>query len=102
MKGLTYAVMHGYDTPGDGGIPPPEPPPLFSVIWGERMHPLPPDPHFSVPEDKKNALQTMGNVFPSIVPPVKIRIPLGILQEEFRKGFGGNLFPNRTAGGGYP
>ena len=34
----------------------------------------------------------MGNVFPSKVPSVKIRIPSGILQEEFRKGFGGNLF----------
>jgi hypothetical protein len=35
----------------------------------------------------------MGNVVPSIAPTVKIRIPQGILQEEFRRGFGGNLFP---------
>ena len=35
----------------------------------------------------------MGNLFPSKAPTVKTRIPSGILQEEFRKGFGENLFP---------
>jgi hypothetical protein len=42
---------------------------------GGGKYPPPPDPHFSVPEDKQNKFQTMGNVFPSIVPTVKIRIP---------------------------
>ena len=29
---------------GEGGISPPRPPLLFSVIWGERKFPLPPTP----------------------------------------------------------
>ena len=42
----------------------------------------------------------MGNVFPSHSPNHQDQNSEGILQEEFRKGLGGNLFPNRTAGGG--
>jgi len=93
VRGLTYANSYGADTPGEGRIPPPELPPLFSVIQGEARYLLPQDPHFSVPEGNQNKFQTMGNVFPSIASPVKIRIPQGILEEEFRRGFGGNLFP---------
>jgi len=44
VRELTYAVTHGDDTPGEGGIPPPEPPPLFSVILGEARYLLPPTP----------------------------------------------------------
>jgi len=60
---------------------------------GEEEVSSPPDPYFSVPEGEQNKFQTMGNVFPSIAPTIKIRIPLGILEDEFRRGFGGNLFP---------
>jgi len=44
VRGLTYVNMHGDDTPGAGGIPPPEPPPLFSVILGEAKYLLPQTP----------------------------------------------------------
>jgi len=75
VRELAYATSYGADTLGEGGIPPPEPPLLFSVIQGEAKYLLPQDPHFSVPEDEQNTFQTMGNVFPSKVPTVKIRIP---------------------------
>ena len=78
---------------GEGGISPPRPPLLFSVILEKGRNPLlqtftPRSQKISRISSKK-----LGNVFPSIAPTIKIRIPLGILQEEFRKGFGENLFP---------
>jgi len=92
VRGLTYANSYGADnTGGEKNLSPGTPSSLFRNL-GEEEVSSPPDPHFSVPEDEQNKFQTMGNVFPSLVPDVKIRIPQGILQKEFRKGFGGNLF----------
>jgi len=44
VKGLAYAVTYGDDSLGAGRIPPPEPPPLFSVILGEERCLLPQTP----------------------------------------------------------
>ena len=93
VKGMTYATSYGDgNAGGEKNLSPGTPSSLSCNPGGEEVS-SPPDPHFSVPKDKKNAFQTMGNVFPSIVPSVKIRIPQGILEEEFRRGLGGNLFP---------
>jgi len=44
VKGMTYAVTYGDDTPGARRISPPEPPLLFSVSLGKRKYPLPQTP----------------------------------------------------------
>ena len=92
VRELAYATSYGADnTGGERNLSPGTPSSLFRNPGGGEVSP-PPDPHFSVPKDKKNKFKTMGSTSPSIVPTVKIRIPQGILQNEFRRGFGGNLF----------
>ena len=94
VRGLTYANSYGDgNAGGERNLSPGTPSSLFCKP-GEGEESPPPDLHPSIPQGKHNKFQTMGNVFPSIVPTtVKIRIPLGILEEEFRRGLGGNLFP---------
>ena len=75
MRALAYAVTHGTDNAGGGRNPAPgTPTSLFCNLGGEEVS-SPPDPYSSIPEDNQNAFQTMGNVFPSIIPTIKIRIP---------------------------
>jgi len=95
VRGLTYANTYGTDNAGGGRNPSPGTPTSLFRKPGEEEVSSPPDPYSSIPEDNQNAFQTMGNVFPSIVPTIKIRIPQGSLEDEFRRGLGG-----RTAGGG--
>jgi len=73
---MTYATSYGAgNAGGEKNLSPGTPSSLFRNPGGGEVSP-PPDRYLSVPKDKKNQFQTMGNVFPSIVPTtVKIRIP---------------------------
>jgi len=92
VRELTYAVTHGADNTGGRRNPAPgTPTSLFCKPGGEEVS-SPPDPYFSVPEDSQNKFQTMGNVFPSIVPSVKIRIPKEFWKKSLEGGSGGTCF----------
>ena len=89
MKGYGNSLLHAGTTifGGEKNLSPKTPSSLSCHPGGDEVSP-PPDPYLSVPKDKKNKFQTMGNVFPSIAPPVKIRIPKEFCKKSFERGSG--------------